>query len=50
MVVPTQGGIGSYHLATKLGLMSLGIELIQPYFCFAVHTAQPNGYSFGAIY
>ena len=41
MIIPTQGGIGSYHLATKLGLMSLGISddsaLI---FAFAVHTAQ----------
>ena len=41
MVVPTQGGIGSYHLATKLGLMSLGIGADSALiFAFAVHTAQ----------
>jgi uncharacterized protein (TIRG00374 family) len=41
MVVPSQGGIGSYHLAVKLGLNGIGIAL-QPalLFAFAVHTAQ----------
>ncbi len=41
MVVPSQGGIGSYHLAVKLGLVGLGIG-VQPalLFAFAVHTAQ----------
>ena len=41
MVVPSQGGIGSYHLAVKLGLVGIGIG-VQPalLFAFAVHTAQ----------
>ena len=41
MIVPTQGGIGSYHLAAKLGLVTLGIAA-QPalLFAFTVHTAQ----------
>jgi len=41
MVVPSQGGIGSYHLAVKLGLSGIGIAM-QPalLFAFAVHTAQ----------
>ncbi len=41
MVVPSQGGIGSYHLAVKLGLSGIGIA-VQPalLFAFAVHTAQ----------
>ena len=41
MVVPSQGGIGSYHLAVKLGLNGIGIAM-QPalLFAFAVHTAQ----------
>ena len=41
MVVPSQGGIGSYHLAVKLGLVGIGIAA-QPalLFAFAVHTAQ----------
>jgi hypothetical protein len=41
MVVPSQGGIGSYHLAVKLGLGGIGIAM-QPalLFAFAVHTAQ----------
>ena len=51
MVVPTQGGIGSYHLATKLGLMSLGIGADSALiFAFAVHTAQTlMALVFGAI-
>ena len=51
MVVPTQGGIGSYHLATKLGLMSLGIGADSALiFAFAVHTAQTlMAIVFGAI-
>ncbi len=51
MVVPTQGGIGSYHLATKLGLMSLGISADSALiFAFAVHTAQTlMALVFGAI-
>ena len=41
MVVPSQGGIGSYHLAVKIGLVGIGIAA-QPalLFAFAVHTAQ----------
>ena len=41
MIVPSQGGIGSYHLAVKLGLNGIGIAM-QPalLFAFAVHTAQ----------
>ena len=41
MVVPSQGGIGSYHLAVKIGLVGIGIAT-QPalLFAFAVHTAQ----------
>ena len=41
MIVPTQGGIGSYHMAVKLGLITLGINA-QPalMFAFTVHTAQ----------
>ena len=41
MVVPSQGGIGSYHIAVKLGLSGIGIA-VQPalLFAFAVHTAQ----------
>ena len=41
MVVPSQGGIGSYHLAVKLGLVGIGVG-VQPalLFAFAVHTAQ----------
>ena len=41
MIVPSQGGIGSYHLAVKLGLTGIGIA-VQPalLFAFAVHTAQ----------
>ena len=41
MVVPSQGGIGSYHLAVKLVLNGIGIAM-QPalLFAFAVHTAQ----------
>ena len=41
MVVPSQGGIGSYHLAVKLGLVGIGIG-VQPalLFAFAVHTSQ----------
>lgn len=51
MIVPTQGGIGSYHLATKLGLMSLGIGADSALiFAFAVHTAQTlMALVFGAI-
>ena len=42
MVVPSQGGIGSYHLAVKIGLVGIGIAAQQPalLFAFAVHTAQ----------
>ena len=41
MIVPSQGGIGSYHLAVKIGLVGIGIA-VQPalLFAFAVHTAQ----------
>ena len=41
MIVPSQGGIGSYHLAVKTGLTGIGIAA-QPalMFAFAVHTAQ----------
>ncbi|MDG2138723.1 MAG: UPF0104 family protein, partial [Flavobacteriales bacterium] len=41
MIVPSQGGIGSYHLAVKLGLTGIGIA-VQPalLFAFTVHTAQ----------
>ena len=41
MVVPSQGGIGSYHLAVKIGLVGIGIAA-QPalLYAFAVHTAQ----------
>ncbi|MBC8295333.1 MAG: flippase-like domain-containing protein, partial [Pelagibacterales bacterium] len=41
MIVPSQGGIGSYHLAVKIGLNGIGIAM-QPalLFAFAVHTAQ----------
>ena len=41
MIVPSQGGIGSYHLAVKTGLTGIGIA-VQPalMFAFAVHTAQ----------
>lgn len=41
MIVPTQGGIGSYHMAAKIGLITLGISA-QPalMFAFTVHTAQ----------
>jgi len=41
MIVPSQGGIGSYHLAVKIGLVGIGIAA-QPalLFAFAVHTAQ----------
>ena len=41
MIVPSQGGIGSYHLAVKIGLIGIGIAA-QPalLFAFAVHTAQ----------
>ena len=41
MVAPSQGGIGSYHLAVKIGLVGIGIAA-QPalLFAFAVHTAQ----------
>jgi hypothetical protein len=41
MIVPSQGGIGSYHLAVKIGLTGIGIA-VQPalLFAFAVHTAQ----------
>ena len=51
MIVPTQGGIGSYHLATKLGLMSLGIGADSALiFAFAVHTSQTlMALVFGAI-
>ena len=40
MIVPSQG-IGSYHLAVKIGLVGIGIA-VQPalLFAFAVHTAQ----------
>ena len=34
MVVPSQGGIGSYHLAVKLGLVGIGIG-VQPALLFA---------------
>ena len=41
MVVPSQGGIGSYHLAVKLGLVGIGIGVQSALlFAFAVHTAQ----------
>ncbi len=51
MIVPTQGGIGAYHLATKLGLMSLGIGTDSALtYAFAVHTAQTlMALVFGAI-
>ena len=41
MIVPSQGGIGSYHLAVKIGLVGIGIA-VQPalLFAFSVHTAQ----------
>ena len=41
MIVPSQGGIGSYHLAVKIGLVGIGVA-VQPalLFAFAVHTAQ----------
>ena len=41
MVVPSQGGIGSYHFAVKLGLVGIGIGVQSALlFAFAVHTAQ----------
>ncbi len=41
MIVPSQGGIGSYHLAVKLGLGGIGIAMKPALlFAFAVHTAQ----------
>tara|TARA_B100000287_G_C20093337_1_gene567354 strand:- start:94 stop:516 length:423 start_codon:yes stop_codon:yes gene_type:complete len=41
MVVPTQGGIGSYHLAVKIGMLTLGIAAVPALlFAFTVHTAQ----------
>ena len=41
MVVPSQGGIGSYHLAVKIGLVGIGIAAQSALlFAFAVHTAQ----------
>jgi len=51
MIVPTPAGFGSYHLATKLGLMSLGIGADSALiFAFAVHTAQTlMALFFGAI-
>jgi hypothetical protein len=41
MIVPSQAGIGSYHLAVKIGLTGIGIA-VQPalLFAFSVHTAQ----------
>ena len=51
MVVPTPGGIGSYHVLVMIGIVSLGVEgeiILDPYdkynpamlFPFVVHTAQ----------
>ncbi len=41
MVVPTQGGIGSYHLAVKIGLVGLGISASSSLlYAFTVHTGQ----------
>jgi uncharacterized membrane protein YbhN (UPF0104 family) len=41
MIVPTQGGIGSYHMAAKIGLITLGVGAQAALmFAFIVHTAQ----------
>ena len=41
MIVPTQGGIGSYHMAAKIGLITLGVGAQAALmFAFVVHTAQ----------
>ena len=41
MIIPTQGGIGSYHLAVKIGLIGLGVSASPALlFAFTVHTAQ----------
>jgi glycosyltransferase 2 family protein len=41
MVIPVQGGIGTYHFFTKITLMSYGIlEADSIYFAFLAHTSQ----------